>query len=268
MRPFLKWAGNKYRLISKITDMLPAGNRLLEPFAGSAAVFLNTGYAANVVNDCNADLINVYVTLKERGPVFIDACKQLFQSDNNMPEAYYRFREEFNMSTDPFRKATLFLYLNRHGYNGLCRYNQDGGFNVPFGRYRKPYFPHGEMRFFFDKAQATDFSCVDFESVMEEAVLGDVVYCDPPYVPLSETANFTGYQAGGFDAKEHLRLARAAERLAARGIPVLISNHYNDFTVETYAQAERITFDVQRFISCDGANRNKATEVLALFRAK
>lgn len=265
MKPFLKWAGNKYRIVDKIRDLLPAGRRLIEPFAGSAAVFLNTGYEENIINDLNRDLIHLFVTLKENGPTFVDECKALFTHEYNTPEAYYLLRNEFNATRDAERKAVLFLYLNRHGYNGLCRYNNDGGFNVPFGRYKKPYFPFEEMMEFYHKAQLATFTTEDFEAVMRRAEPSDVIYCDPPYVPLCETANFTSYSAGGFGVAEQLCLAAVAMDLSESGIPVLISNHHNEFTRQAYASAEITPFDVQRFISCDGKNRGKAAELLALF---
>lgn len=266
MKPFLKWAGNKYRIIDKICGRLPAGKRLIEPFAGSGAVFLNTEFASNMVNDLNIDLIDVYRSLQSDGPSFVDRCKQLFVQEYNTSTAYYRLREEFNASTDWQRKAVLFVYLNRHGYNGLCRYNHEGGFNVPFGRYKKPYFPFAEMMLFYHKSQSATFSSEDFETVLAGAQPGDVIYCDPPYVPLSATANFTSYSAGGFGREEQLRLVQVAEDLSARGIAVLVSNHLNEWTLNAYANAEITFFDVQRFISCDGANRAKATELLALFQ--
>lgn len=267
MKPFLKWAGNKYRIVHKIRGILPPGKRLIEPFAGSAAVFLNTEYKENIINDRNSDLINVFVTLNHYGPAFIDACKRLFTPEHNVPRVYYEIREEFNATRDLFRKATLFVYLNRHGYNGLCRYNNEGGFNVPFGRYKNTYFPFEEMMMFYHKSQSATFVTEDFEAVMQQTQLGDVIYCDPPYVPLSATANFTNYSAGGFGFGEHLRLAKAAREASERGVPVLISNHKTPFTEETYQAAQITTFHVQRLISCDSTNRNKAIELLALFPA-
>lgn len=265
MKPFLKWAGNKYRIVDRIRSLLPPGQQLIEPFAGSAAVFLNTEYAENLVNDLNLDVIHVFQTLKTQGTTFVDECKRLFTAENNTADAYYALRSEFNQTKDLTRKASVFVYLNRHGYNGLCRYNTDGGFNVPFGRYKKPYFPYEEMRMFYHKAQQATFTCEDFETVMRKARPGGVVYCDPPYVPLSSTANFTSYSAGGFGPQEQIRLARVAQEVAHAGIPVLISNHDNAFTREIYEEAEITSFDVQRFISCDGENRGKAAELLALF---
>lgn len=265
MKPFLKWAGNKYRIIDKIRTVLPPGQRLIEPFAGSAAVFLNTNYVENVMNDINPDLISVYKNLQTHGTTFVNACKRLFVQECNHAEVYYAFRDEFNATSDTFRKATLFLYLNRHGYNGLCRYNANGGFNVPFGRYKKPYFPFEELMYFYHRSQGASFRSDDFETVMHEARLGDVVYCDPPYVPLSTTANFTHYSTNKFGPAEQTRLAKIAEELSFRGIPVLISNHRSDFTLSAYASAAIQTFKVPRFISCDGKNRSPATEILALF---
>ncbi|MCF8563614.1 Dam family site-specific DNA-(adenine-N6)-methyltransferase [Alicyclobacillus tolerans] len=182
MKPFLKWAGNKYRIISKILELIPPGSRLIEPFAGSAAVFLNTDYEKNLINDLNSDLINLYSTLKNYGPAFVSECKPLFTSEANSADVYYRLRDEFNSIHNARRKAVLFLYLNRHGYNGLCRYNNEGGFNVPFGRYKKPYFPESEMMMFYHKSQSAEFVSDDFETVMRQAQPGDVIYCDPPYV--------------------------------------------------------------------------------------
>ncbi|MZP29894.1 Dam family site-specific DNA-(adenine-N6)-methyltransferase [Heliobacterium undosum] len=264
-RPFLKWAGNKYRIIHRIQAVLPAGNRLIEPFAGSAAVFLNTGFKENLLADSNDDLIRLYQTVKTGGEDFIEYCRSFFTEENNQPERYYEFRERFNTTDDGVLKSALFIYLNRHGYNGLCRYNASGKFNAPVGRYKKPYFPERELRFFTEKARDAEFLCQDFTQTMATARPGDVVYCDPPYVPLSQTSNFTSYSAGGFGESEQWILAELARRLAEQGVSVLISNHDTDFTQKAYDAARIERFHVQRFVSCDGANRGKAGELLALF---
>lgn len=265
MKPFLKWAGSKYQIIDRIKELLPAGRRLIEPFVGSAAVFLNTDYESYLLCDSNRDLINLYRYLKKDGPPFIEYCRTFFVPGNNTPEIYYRLRREFNMTEDRRKKAALFLYLNRHCYNGLCRYNTTGQFNTPFGRYRKPYFPEKEMLFFWEKTKKAVFICCDFREAMKMAEPGDVVYCDPPYVPLSDTANFTSYSREGFSLKEQRLLAEMAEVLARRGIPVLLSNHDTEFTRSAYASAQIASFDVQRYISCDGQSRGRAPEMLALF---
>jgi DNA adenine methylase len=265
IRPFLKWAGGKFRLAERIKTLLPPGSRLIEPFVGSAAVFLNTAYQDNLLADANADLILVYQILKDSPANFIALCRSFFTPDHNQADTYYALRQEFNTSSDPWRKAALFVYLNRHGYNGLCRYNSKGGFNVPFGRYRHPYFPQAEFEAFAVKAQHAQFMCADFRAIMAECRPGDVVYCDPPYVPLTATANFTGYHPGGFSSQDQEDLVLWAKTLGERGIPVLISNHASDWTHSTYQSAHIETFAVRRFISCDGSHRDNAQEVLALF---
>jgi len=272
MRPFLKWAGNKYALIERIKLLLPEGKqRLIEPFAGSAAVFLNTDYNTALLADSNSDLINLYRLLQKEGEKFISYCSTLFVPKNNQVRAFYALREEFNYTRNNRRKAALFLYLNRHCYNGLCRYNTKSIFNVPFGRYKKPYFPEKEMLAFNAKAQRAEFRVADFRDIMQEAKPGDVVYCDPPYVPLSPTANFTSYGAGGFGEVEQKALAKLAESLAMRGVSVVISNHDTVFTKSAYrsstVEMRFDRFEVQRFISSNGNNRGKAREVLALFEA-
>lgn len=265
MKPFLKWAGNKYRIIEQILAVLPPGKRLIEPFVGSGAVFLNTTYDDYLLSDANHDLINLFEHVQREGEAFVAYAERWFRPKYNQPDAYYALRDRFNKTRSKRFKAALFLYLNKHGYNGLCRYNQQGGFNVPFGRYKQPYFPAVEMRFFHEKAQHARFTIADFRDAMARAEPGDVVYCDPPYVPLSATANFTNYSSGGFDGVEQSDLARLAQVLAKRGVPVVISNHDTPFTRDAYRDAKLIHFSVQRNISCDGSNRGKAAELLAVF---
>jgi DNA adenine methylase len=265
-RPFLKWAGSKYRVLEHIRGMLPQGRRLIEPFAGSGAVFMNTEYDRYLLADSNIDLINLYRILQQQGATFIEECARLFQDRTNREDYYYRRRVEFNRCRDPQRKAALFVYLNRHGYNGLCRYNATGLFNVPFGRYKRPYFPAEELLAFHRRSARAEFVHLDFAAVMQTARSGDVVYCDPPYVPLSDSANFTSYSAGGFDLPQQKLLAELAEQTRQRGIPVLISNHNTRFTRDAYRRANNIKrFNVRRFISCQGNKRGHAGELLALF---
>jgi DNA adenine methylase len=265
VRPFLKWAGNKYRILDRIKRHLPDGNRLIEPFAGSGALFLNTDYKKNLLTDSNADLIELYNILKQEGESFINLARRYFIADNNRAERYYELRDRFNACSDPHQRAALFIYLNRHGYNGLCRYNKKGGYNVPFGRYMRPYFPERELLQFSHKARHAEFRRQSFEQTLKQARPGDVVYCDPPYVPLSSSANFTSYSADSFDLQLQSRLAELAQQTADRGIPVLISNHRTPFTREIYKTSEQEHFSVRRFISCNGKKRTMAGEMLALF---
>lgn len=266
MRPFLKWAGGKYRIVDRIKEVLPEGRRLVEPFVGSGTVFLNTDFQNYLLADINSDLIILYQVLQEQGLKFIDYCEKFFSPENNSKENFYEYRETFNNTSDKVLKSALFLYLNRHCFNGLCRYNSKGEFNVPFGRYKKPYFPRREMEFFHEKSKVVNFICADFEEIMSSLAPGDVVYCDPPYVPLSDTANFTSYSAEKFNQEQQAILTRLAENLAEKGVPVIISNHETKFTLSQYQKASIISFRVQRHISCNGAKRDKANELLAIFK--
>lgn len=265
IRPFLKWPGNKFRCIEKILSVLPQGQRLIEPFTGSGAVFMNTSYSSYLLAEANPDLISLYDYLKSQGKDFIDYCAQYFVPANNQAEHYYAFRRSFNETSDKKLRAALMLYLNRHGYNGLCRYNRAGIFNVPFGRINHPYFPATELQSFFQKSQRAEFIYSDFRAIFKLAREGDVIYCDPPYVPLSKTATFTAYNGKTFNMDDQMALAILAREAAEKGIFVIISNHDTPFTRENYQSATIHSFNVPRFISCKGSTRLPARELLAVF---
>ena len=266
-RAFLKWAGGKYPLLDEIKRHLPEGECLIEPFVGAGSVFLNTDYSSYILADINSDLISLYNTVKDRPDDYVNEARLLFKSSNNQSEVYYQLREEFNQSADPFRRSLLFLYLNRHGYNGLCRYNMRGEFNVPFGRYKKPYFPEEELYRFAERAQNALFICESYDASMARAGAGSVVYCDPPYAPLSATANFTAYHTNSFNLEQQQHLAQLAEQLHSNRISVLISNHDTALTRQWYQQAKLHKVRVRRSISSNGGTRKKVDELLALYKA-
>lgn len=265
-RAFLKWAGGKYLLLEEIRRHLPAGNCLVEPFVGAGSVFLNIDYPHYYLADINSDLINLYNIIKNQSGAFIIDARQLFTAEANAAEVYYQRRQTFNLSRDPYERALLFLYLNRHGYNGLCRYNLRGEFNVPFGRYIRPYFPEAELEWFAERAQRATFVCESYAETMAKTTLGSVVYCDPPYAPLSNTANFTAYHTNSFSMEEQKHLAELATKLAQKnGVPVLLSNHDTPLTREWYHQAKLNVVATRRFISRSASGRTKVDELLALF---
>ncbi|QFU24774.1 Dam family site-specific DNA-(adenine-N6)-methyltransferase [Shewanella eurypsychrophilus] len=265
-RAFLKWAGGKFKLIEALSKHLPEGDRLVEPFVGAGSVFLNTNYSSYLLCDINQDLINLYKLVQTDPERYITAAKAMFVPEMNDKEAYYKVRTEFNLTSDPFIRSVYFLYMNRHGFNGLCRYNRKGGFNVPFGSYKKPYFPEKELRAFSESAKNAEFRCIGYEQAFELTKQGDVVYCDPPYAPLSTTASFTTYVGAGFSLDDQALLARKSRHTAIeRGIPVLISNHDTPLTRELYHGASLDTIKVQRNISQKGSGRKKVDELMALY---
>ncbi len=266
IRPFLKWAGNKFRLLDRIISILPQGKKLIEPFVGSGAVFLNADYPSYILADNNPDLIHLYQTVQKHGDNFIDFAEHYFQPKHNCKDIYYQLRERFNHCRRQSReKAALFIYLNRHGYNGLCRYNSNRQFNVPFGSYIKPYFPIKELQHFHQKAQQAEFILEDFSQIMHKARRGDVIYCDPPYVPLSASSCFTRYSGLSFNEDDQIVLANLAKKLATKKIPVLLSNHDTPWIRTLYQEAEQYVFPVQRYISSNAQQRIVVSEILALF---
>lgn len=264
-RSFLKWAGNKFNCLNKLLPEFPEAQRLIEPFAGSTTVFLNTNYPQNILGEENLDLINLYTSIKNQGIDFIDYCARLFIQENNKSEVFYQFRDKFNQETDPYERSALFLYLNKHGFNGLCRYNSQGIFNVPFGLYTKPYFPRKELEFFINKTKSTIFLHSDFRKTFALAKAGDFIYCDPPYSPIEQYTNFSSYTSKKFGIDEHIKLAALAKEAAKKGVKVIISNHDTEFTREQYCGAQIKSFNVSRSINSNAYNRQPVKELIAIF---
>jgi DNA adenine methylase len=269
-RTFLKWAGGKTKLVSVIRGLVPTdAKRLIEPFVGSGAVAINLDFPATILADGNADLMGVYCELQRGGKRFMAQCERLFTPDANSADVYYERRAEFNTTTNRRRKAALFVYLNRHGYNGLCRYNSRGGFNVPFGRYKAPGFPGAPMAVFHDRLARCELQAADFRPIIAAAGPGDFVYCDPPYVPASATANFTAYSKTAFGPIEQADLAKACRDAALRGACAVISNHDNSTTRALYAGAdERHELLVGRRISCRPGGRTAVPELIVVYRPR
>lgn len=259
MSTILKWAGNKTAIMPELKKHLPAGQRLVEPFAGSCAVMMATDYPHYLVADINADLINLYRQIKENTEWFINTAREHFDKDNTS-ERYYVVRELFNYLTSisAVEKAAMFLYLNRHGYRGLCRYNKKGHFNVPYGNYKAPYFPESEIRAFAEKAKRATFICASYEETLAMLQAGDVVYCDPPY---DET--FNSYHTAGFTEDDQYHLASILERRSAEGHPVIVSNSDTSLTRSIYRNFTRHRITAKRSMGVAAGESKSAAEIIA-----
>lgn len=270
--PYLKWPGSKRKLVAEIATTIPADfhpRRLIEPFVGSGSLALALPVEKMVLADINADLIAAHQQVIADPSGFVDRLSLLFVPDNNMAEAFLRMRAEFNESVDPARRAELFVYLNRHCFNGLVRYSKAGYFNTPFGKIARPRLPIQEIYEFSQRLHGASLRVADFRDIMEEAGDGDFVYCDPPYLPLTPSANFTAYAAGGFPEAAHETLALAAIRAASRGALVVVSNHDTTHARALYEDATEIrTLQVLRSISCLGDGRGKVPELLVIYRPR
>ncbi len=268
-KPFLKWAGGKFKLVDLITSFMPEHPvRYIEPFVGAGAVALNVPFGTVIVNDANEELVNVWTMLRNDPEAVIYECKNLFSGVFNTSDFYYQLRKEFNskQGTDA-RRAALFIYLNKHGFNGLCRFNRRGEFNVPFGRYKSVSFDPEALRAVSKRMQGWLVTNQDYTFVMSMAKEGDVVYLDPPYAPLSDTSCFTSYSSSEFGLTEQQRLVQCIEEAVKRGAVVIVSNHDIPLVRELYKTATEIhEVSVQRNISCKGTKREKAKELIAVYR--
>ncbi|EHZ7144789.1 Dam family site-specific DNA-(adenine-N6)-methyltransferase [Salmonella enterica] len=265
-RPFLKWAGGKYSLLPELERLIPAGKRLIEPFVGGGSVFLNSDkHERFLLADVNADLINLYQMLAVVPDSVIAEAMKAFRHLNDA-ENYTAIREAFNAwQLNAIERAAAFLYLNRHCFNGLMRYNLDGFFNVGWGKYKAPYFPEKELMAFRKKSSACVFMNAGFERTLRLAGDGDVVYCDPPYEPMPGTAGFTNYASGGFSWDSQVALAESCVAAHQRGAKVFISNSTAPRVIELY---ERHGFtlhrvNARRSISSKGSTRETANDIVA-----
>ncbi|HHK9305410.1 TPA: Dam family site-specific DNA-(adenine-N6)-methyltransferase [Escherichia coli] len=269
-RPIFKWVGGKFSELPTVLEHLPHGKRLIEPFVGGGSVFTNAGFRHNLLNDINGDLINFYQTLQREGHSLVTLTYSFFKNYNNA-DAYLEVREAFNRGKyDQLHHAAAFLYLNRHCFNGVTRYNQKGEFNVGYGKYKAPYFPHAEMEAFLadDVLKNTSFVSGDFAGVIEAAGEDDVIFCDPPYEPLPDTEGFTSYSGNSFRFDEQKRLVSLLVEAHQRGAKVVITNSGAPNIRELY---EGNGFKVhhmaaRRSVSCKASTRVVANDIIAIMK--
>lgn len=266
----LKWVGSKARIMPQLKQHLPEGKRLVEPFGGSCAVMMNTDYDEYLIADVNPDLVSLYKAMAYHTDAFLNALEGLFSAgllgdEEDRAIFYYSVRSTFNQSGKSFgaefiEAAAQFLYLNRHCFNGLCRYNKRGYFNVPYGKYKKPYFPKDEIVAFAEKAKRATFLCASYAETLDLVRDGDVVYCDPPY--LTESENFTAYHSSGFNHMDQGRLSRRLRKLAAKGIPVVASNADLPSVHYLYAGFDAVRINAPRSVGAAAASQKTAAELI------
>lgn len=266
-KPFLKWAGGKFTQLNDLLQHIPSGLRLIEPFVGGGSVFLNSDKHANfLLADVNPDLINLYQMLAVVPDTVECSARWMFERMGT-PENYELIRQEFNGQTlDAAERAAAFLYLNRHCFNGLMRYNLSHQFNVGWGKYKAPYFPEKELKAFADMAHNCVFMTAGFRRTIGLAGKGDIVYCDPPYEPLPGTTGFTAYSAGGFTWDNQIELVECCVAAHRRGASIVISNSVAPHIVDLYEQHgfSLNTIPARRSISCKGSTREVAKDLVAV----
>ena len=259
--PFIKWVGGKRSLLEQLRPHLPPTyGRLFEPVVGGGALFFDQRPKRATLGDNNARLIATYRGLRDA----TDEVIRLLKSYRYDRDDFLAMRARaIDAESDP-AIAAWFIYLNKTGYNGLYRVNSRNGFNVPFGSYKNPAIcDEPTLRACAAALRRTDLVAGDFELVTRKARKGDLVYFDPPYVPLSATSSFTGYTADGFDSHDQLRLRDAARALAARGVHVLLSNSSAPAVVNLYREEfDIVQLRARRSINSNIEGRSAIVELL------
>lgn len=260
--PFVKWAGGKRQLLPQIRERMPEKyNRYFEPFVGGGAVFFELLPEHALINDINKALINVYKKIRREPKAFLEAVNEL---DNGMWDDgnayYYSLREHYN---DKLMKAeydvelaALFVFINKHCFNGLYRVNGKGLFNVPYNQSRRISADEKLIMGISESLQGVKIMDGDFEEACADAAEGDFVFLDSPYAPLNPTS-FESYTKEGFDIESHRRLAGLYDRLTARGCYCMLTNHNTEFINELYgSKGYRIdAVQVKRLINSDASKR-------------
>lgn len=293
-RPFLKWAGGKRQLLPALQDYYPDDfGDYYEPFLGSGAVFFDLAGAGRLdssevhLTDVNADLIGCWLQLMKQCETVVQRLQELQAGyDPDTREHYYRVRDEFNPLREAImngsspqaekytaRLAAMFIYLNRTGYNGLFRLNSSGYFNVPRGDYKSPKICDKDnlLRVASTLSQlSAKIEHASFEAAVSSAQAGDFVYFDPPYAPMSTTARFTTYTAGGFDSEDQRALQQVVFDLVRKGCRVVLSNSktseitalYKDDSEAKNLDIEAHTVPARRAINSNASRRGHVDEYI------
>ena len=230
-KPFVKWAGGKRQLIPILNENLPKTfGTYFEPFLGGGALLFHMLIERNgqkcSISDLNSDLVLSYTTIRDRAESLINSLKNHEKNYQKDSKSYYYSIRESNPRSQ-IEKTSRLIFLNRTCFNGLYRVNSKGKFNVPLGKYTNPNIVNEDnLRSVSNILQSSrvDIKCRDFEAILSDAKKNDLVYFDPPYQPVSDTANFTGYTNKDFTYDDLARLAELCMKLNSKGCRVLLSN--------------------------------------------
>ncbi|MCX8202267.1 MAG: DNA adenine methylase [Candidatus Micrarchaeota archaeon] len=265
-KPFVKWAGGKRQLLDKLVSNLPENfNNYHEFFLGGGALYFKL-YSLGLIkkaylNDANEELINSYRVIQKNVYELIEELKKPHYINDAI--AYYKIRGL--IIEDKVLRAARFIYLNKTAYNGLYRVNKQGKFNVPFGKYKNPKILDEDNLIAVSEAlKPAVLMAVDFSEVLKYAKKDDFAYFDPPYYPLTATANFTSYTSNDFSPKDQERLKETVDLLTVIGVKVMVSNSYTDFITQLYKNYKQVEVFAKRAISCKAESRGKVAEVVLM----
>ena len=263
--PVVKWVGGKTKLLPQLIARMPERfERYYEPFAGGAALFFRVAPERAVLADSNADLVGLYTCLA-RDVTGVIRRLEHHRAAHSEPH-YYATRTRWNdreLSWSTADRAATFIYLNKTCFNGLWRVNSSGAFNVPIGRYTDPPIcVPAALRAASSLLGRATLRCADYRAAIADARRGDFLYFDPPYDPLTQTANFTSYTAGAFGPADQRALADTARTLVGRGCRVMLSNSDTAFIRSLYKGFHIDRVKCGRAINSNAAKRGDVDEVI------
>lgn len=270
LKPVLKWIGGKTQLLSTIVPLLPDKyNTYCEPFVGGGALLFHVQPHTAIINDINTELITTYNVIKYDVENLIVELKTF----KNESDFYYWVRS-WDRDTDSYnnisdiKKAARILYLNKTCFNGLYRVNNQGKYNASFGKHKNPKIVNEvvlrQVSEYFNKCDITILNA-DYTKVLESLPRDSFVYLDPPYDPVSKTANFTKYTSNGFSQDDQIELKEMCDKLTSRGIKFMLSNSSTEFIKNLYSDGEKyniIEVYAVRTVNCDASKRGKVSEVI------
>jgi DNA adenine methylase len=251
-------------LVSVIRQSFPESyNRYFEPFIGGGALFFSVAPEYAFVSDVNPDLINLYKVIRDNVEDLIENLSVHVNSEQYFYELRNADRTILYNTMSNVQRASRTLFLNKTCFNGLYRMNSLGQFNVPFGNYSNPNFiDETNLHNCSNLLQSTEISLGTFQQVETKVQRGDLVYFDPPYVPVSNTSSFTKYYKDDFDLNMQFELFGLFSRLTKKGVSCMLSNSYTPFILDLYKEFNVTTVDAARAINCKGNRRGKIKEVL------
>ena len=263
-KPFIKWAGGKSQLLPELSSRIPSDfSCYFEPFIGGAALFFHLQPNRSILVDINQDLINCYTVIKHDVETLIEDLKKHHYAQDYFYQIRSVDRSPDYLKWSAIERASRFIFLNKTCYNGLYRVNSKGEYNVPFRRYTNPKIIDAEnLRACNQALKNTTLLCDSFLNIEDQITPNDFVYFDPPYLPLSATANFTSYSKSGFDLSMQIALRNLCERLHSKGIKFMLSNSSSPLILQLYNKFTIEFVEASRMINSSGSKRGKIKEVV------
>ena len=262
MKPFLKWAGGKRKLVGKLASFVPDQyGSYYEPFVGAGALFFHLQPDKAIINDSNKELMNVYSVVKNDPTDLINKLSEYH--DKLDKECYVAIRATDPKNLGSIERAARFIYLNKTCFNGLFRVNSKGQFNVPYGNYKSPLLPTAANIMEASRLlEKTTILSMDYLSVCKMPVENDLVYFDPPYDPISKTSNFTAYTKDKFYESDQVALSNQFKLLTDRNVRCILSNNDTPLIRSLYADFNIIEVSSERNIAANKQNRGRVTELI------